>query len=91
MSRGVWLEFFTVFIEYDFKITFSKYKELDPKFVQQMLESFYVDDLVSGDDIHPCPWCHKMSIIPLIMIIIIIIIIIMIIIIINFTHIDAVR
>ena len=29
---------------------FSKYKELDPKFVQQMLESFYVDDLVSGDD-----------------------------------------
>ena len=29
---------------------FSKYKELDPKFVQQMLESFYVEDLVSGDD-----------------------------------------
>ena len=29
---------------------FSKYKELDPKFVQKMLESFYVDDLVSGDD-----------------------------------------
>ena len=29
---------------------FSKYKKLDPKFVQQMLESFYVDDLVSGDD-----------------------------------------
>ena len=46
--------------------------------MQQMLESFYVDDLVSGDDIHPCPWCHNMSIIPLIMIIITIIIIIMI-------------
>ena len=51
--------------------------------MQQMLESFYVDDLVSGDDIHPCPWCHNMSIMPLIMIIIMIIIII------NFTHIDA--
>ena len=29
---------------------FSKYKELDPKFVQQMLESFYADNLLSGDE-----------------------------------------
>ena len=29
---------------------FSKYKEIDPEFVRTMLESFYVDDLVSGDE-----------------------------------------
>ncbi|XP_028417496.1 uncharacterized protein LOC114541899 [Dendronephthya gigantea] len=29
---------------------FSKYKGLDPKFVETMIESFYVDDMVTGDE-----------------------------------------
>jgi hypothetical protein len=29
---------------------FSKYKDIDPAFVETMLESFYVDDLVSGGE-----------------------------------------
>ena len=57
LSCSVWFSPF--FLNATVRHYISKFKDEDPEFVRRMIESFYVDDLVTGEDNNSLGTCSR--------------------------------